>query len=122
MRYFASEEFLCRCGRPECDASREIRASLGDALDALRERMAEPLIVTSGNRCAFWNDQAGGEENSAHLTGWAVDLSVPDSRSRFRLLRGVFALQRFRRIGIGATFLHVDQDPLKDPEVVWLYL
>ena len=43
-------------------------------LDALREAWGSPLIVTSGYRCPELNKILGGVSNSAHLTGYAVDL------------------------------------------------
>lgn len=43
-------------------------------LDPLREAVGQPLIVTSGFRCAAVNAAVGGSSSSAHVLGLAADL------------------------------------------------
>lgn len=120
-RYFDSEEFHCRCGRPECDAPREPQRELVALLDTLREDVGAPLTITSGLRCAFWNQHEGGEPNSGHLAGTEADVACPTSRLRYRLLWAAFA-RGVKRIGIGKRFIHIGLGSTGLPQqVAWTY-
>ena len=89
-------------------------------LDRAREVAQIPFKINSAWRSAEENKEAGGKPNSSHLKGLAVDISVTDSRSRFIILKALIQVG-FHRIGIAKTFIHVDDDKNKDPEVTWLY-
>ena len=120
--YFTPEEFRCKCGRPDCDAVRELSADFGQLLDDLRRGLGRPVVVTSGLRCPKWNERIGGDaKGGAHIRGYAVDLAVKNSSERFEVLRAVFGTRFFHRIGLGKTFIHLDTDPGLDQNVVWLY-
>ena len=122
MIYFEPKEFLCKCGRPDCDAARELDAGFGHLLDDLRRRLGRPVVMTSGLRGSYWNDREGGDaKGGAHIRGYAVDLAVKNSGERFEVLRTVFGTRFFHRIGVGKTFIHLDTDPSLDQNVVWLY-
>lgn len=43
-------------------------------LDEIREGYGKPIYVNSGYRCEELNKEVGGEEDSYHLKGLAVDL------------------------------------------------
>jgi len=49
-----------------------------------------------------------------------VDIHCTNSRGRAIIID---ALRKagFTRFGIGNTFIHTDNDPDKDPDVMWLY-
>jgi uncharacterized protein YcbK (DUF882 family) len=117
---FSSKEFLCRCG--DCDALELPKPSeeLVAILQAMRDAYGEPITITSAIRCPARNAQVGGVGDSAHLTGHAADLWVPNSRERFRLVELALRVG-FNRIGIGNTFIHVDIDRSKPGRVMWLY-
>src|SRR3972149_1804632 len=120
MNFFKAEEFLCKCGRPECDALRYVHPDLIDKLNILREFLKVPLIITSGLRCEFRNRQEGGVKDSEHLVGEAVDIACTTSGERFRIAKyGPRA--GFHRVGIGKTFVHLDLSPTKPQNVLWLY-
>ena len=120
--YFEPEEFLCKCGRPNCDAVREINAGFGALLDNLRQRLDRAVVITSGLRWSYWNDWVGGDaKGGAHMRGYAADIAVESSRERFDVLRAAFESRFFHRIGVGRTFIHLDTDPTLDQNVVWLY-
>ena len=78
------------------------------------------FIVNSAYRTTSHNKKVGGKPNSSHTFGLAVDLKATDSRTRYRILEALIKVG-FHRIGIAKTFIHVDDDPLKDPAVTWLY-
>jgi zinc D-Ala-D-Ala carboxypeptidase len=92
-------------------------------LDTLRARVGRPLVVTSGLRCPYWNDRAGGERDSEHLTGEAADLVCGSGRERWQLLAANFAGPEplFTRIGFGATFVHVGLSRILPRDVAWTY-
>lgn len=67
---FNSAEFRCRC----CN-SLVLDRRLVLALQRLRDRLARPLLVTSGYRCPQHNREVGGVAHSAHLRGEAADIA-----------------------------------------------
>ena len=115
MRYFKESDFACKCcGKNLCD--REFM----DKVDTARHEAGVPFIINSGCRCPDHNLSVGGKSTSSHPLGYACDIKAVSSRSRYHILRGLFAVG-FNRIGIGRKFIHVDVDINKDAEVAWLY-
>ncbi len=115
IRHFSAEEFRCPCcGRQEMDLAFVSR------LDNVRERLGAPLAVLSGFRCPEHNRRIGGAEDSAHLRGLAADLGCAGSAIRLRLLEEL-RQEGFNRLGLGASFIHVDADPDLPGNVLWLY-
>jgi zinc D-Ala-D-Ala carboxypeptidase len=47
-----------------------------DRLQALRDALGKPLIITSAYRSPSHNKKVGGAKNSVHLTGGAFDVSM----------------------------------------------
>lgn len=89
-------------------------------LDMLRMLCGFALVVNSGFRTPAHNAAVGGKSNSAHLKGLAADIQVADSHQRFEVKRLALMLG-FKRIGNGATFVHLDLDPLLPQNVEWNY-
>lgn len=114
--FFDTKEFKCKCGK--CGEP-VINTALIDALTSLRKATKLPIHITSGYRCPEHNAAVGGKPNSAHVRGLAADVMVNDSAYRYLFLNHVF--KYFNRVGIDATFIHVDVDAALPPEVVWLY-
>lgn len=118
-RYFKKSEFACPCGCGKDD----IDTGLVDKLDKARELAGVPFGVTSGCRCNNYNQELKRRgykvsEDSAHMTGFAVDISATGANRN----RIIWALCRvFERVGIGADFVHVDVDPDKPTPAVWGY-
>lgn len=90
----------------------------------LERRTGYPVFqsINSGARSPAHNHKVGGVGNSSHLMPVcrAVDIHVPDTRTRDMLVRAARAVG-FRRIGIGRTFIHLDNDPQKKQFVAWGY-
>ncbi len=119
--HFSEEEFRCNCGCELLNVSR----SFLERLERARLRAGIPFKVQSGCRCEQHNKDEGGKEKSAHLTSetkecTACDIGARGSGPRFVILDSLFRVG-FTRIGIAKSFLHVDEDPVKDPQVTWLY-
>ena len=69
-RNFRRHEFACRCGCGFATVDAELLA----VLDALRDEINRPLMITSGCRCPDHNRRVGGRPESKHLQGIAADV------------------------------------------------
>lgn len=78
-----------------------------DTLEKFRLTAATPMIITSGFRCPTYNKKIGGSKGSQHMLGKAVDISVVDSQTRYKLVKYAY-LMGFRGLGVDGAFLHVD--------------
>src|SRR5690242_10311706 len=111
--HFSREEFVCHC----CGEFR-LDDHLLAALEALRERVGEAVLVLSGYRCPEHNRRVGGAANSQHVLGKAADVRVPGLtlQQMYELAESVPA---FAQGGIGVYdrgFLHVD---VREPRARW---
>ena len=96
-----------------------------ERLDLARDIYGFPMIITSGFRTIEHQRALAAQgydtsPNSSHLLGWAADIAVDDSRRRFELVCALVEAG-FTRIGLGRDFVHVDCDPEKPTDVIWLY-
>ncbi len=91
-------------------------------LDYARRLAGVPFRINSGYRCKTHNASrgVGGSETSSHLMGWAVDIRAITDYERFRILAALLSVG-FKRIGVRDDFIHVDNDPYKNSERLWLY-
>ena len=89
-------------------------------LDVARKKYGKPIIPNSGYRTIEHNAKVGGKPTSSHLKGLAVDIACSNSVDRFKLY-DILREVGFKRIGVGKTFIHVDIDKDKSPEVFWVY-
>lgn len=102
-QYFNRDEFACKCG---CGFN-PVDAELLDVLEAVRERFG-PTTITSGCRCKWNNEQAGGSPNSQHMLGKAADIKV--SRASAEMV-GNFLEEKYASMyGIGryTSWTHID--------------
>lgn len=115
-KYFSEKEIKCKCG---CGKS-DISTILIKKLDQARALAGIPFVITSGIRCEEHNEKEGGAKTSSHITGYAVDIKATTSAQRSAILKAVHEVG-FNRIGIAKSFIHVDVDPTKSPNVCWMY-
>ena len=121
-KYFKLSEF----DSPDRPGSGELMEhEVVQALDIARDIYGFPMVVSSGFRTIQYNRSLielgyPASPNSSHLLGWAVDLVVPDSSKRFLMLEALLDAG-FHRIGLGHSFIHVDLDPNKPSNVLWVY-
>lgn len=122
MKYFTHKEF----DSPLQEGSGTMmRADFLEMLDEAREIACVPFNITSGYRIPADIERLKKKgykvsKNSSHLKGCAADISVLDSKTRFKIIDALLSAG-FSRIGIADTFIHVDNDPDKPQGVIWTY-
>lgn len=70
--YFHLDEFQCPCCLQVI-----LHPILLQKLNSLRNKIKNPIIVTSGYRCSSYNKDVGGVKGSYHLFGMAADIYAP---------------------------------------------
>lgn len=116
LRYFKEKEF--QDAKPSCSLS-DMQPSFMRLLDEARHIAGVPFKINSAYRSVAYEKEKGRKGTSSHTLGFAVDIQCLSNSTRCRILYGLISVG-FNRIGIGATFIHVDMDPNKLP-AVWLY-
>jgi len=117
FKYFTYEEF----DSPDVQGSGQMMCdTLIEMLDQVREEYGKPIRITSGYRTDEYNATLrGAVANSSHLKGLAADISIKNSKERYKLLP--ILIRYFHRVGIGKNFIHVDIDMDKPQNVYWVY-
>lgn len=123
FKYFELSEFDCPSG--EAPAAEYINLEFVKKLNAARHSAGVPFVINSGVRSPEHNKEIGGKKKSSHLSttkggACAADIAATDSVQRWKILKSLID-QKFNRIGIADTFIHVDDDKSKAGGVVWLY-
>lgn len=115
--YFQSHETQCRCG-----CGMNIKPELLALLNHARQIAGVPFSITSGARCGDRNKKVGGNQNSAHTRGLAVDIAYINSVTKYHILRGLF-VAGFKRIGDNTdkSFIHCDIDESLPQNVFFKY-
>lgn len=117
LKYFKYEEFAS----PDVPHSGEyMDTEFLAMLDHARHVAGIPFKINSGYRTIEHNEKVGGKPNSSHIVGKAVDIAIQGSRERWIILEALINAG-FTRFGIANTFIHVDSDEHKDPNVIWTY-
>ncbi|MCB0534812.1 MAG: hypothetical protein KDD14_21585, partial [Saprospiraceae bacterium] len=115
LRHFAISEFDSK-DLPGSGVNMKIKFL--KMLDAAREEAGIPFRVNSGYRTAARNAAVGGVSNSAHLSGWAADISAGTLEQKTQIVRAARVVG-FNRFGIYSGFIHLDCDPGKRAGVAW---
>lgn len=87
MKYFTLEELTKSAtarrkgipNLPNGEQKENLNALVDNVLDPLRELWGEPIIVTSGFRCAKLNRAVGGVAKSQHMKGQAADIRTVEN-------------------------------------------
>jgi uncharacterized protein YcbK (DUF882 family) len=124
LRYFTLDEF----DSPDLQGSgRNMDAEFLRLLDEARHIAGVPFRISSGGgfRTEAYNEDLlkrnpRAVKNSPHKKGLAADILTPNSRTRYLVLMALHKVG-FNRMGIGETFIHVDDDESKSPDVTWFY-
>lgn len=126
--HMSRHEYACPC----CGLD-NISLPFVDKLQVARKIYGRPIAIESGCRCVAHNIAVGGVMGSTHIAipnggeardGHAADLVCTNTWDRAELLAALFQVFRkpYIRIGIGGTFIHVDDDLVAPHPRVWLYL
>ena len=117
---FRNEEFECPCCKKN-----NIQLVVLACLQDVRDHFGRSIKITSGYRCRKHNAAVGGSSSSSHIKGLAADIKVYDSDQAFRIMKSIYATDKFHRIGYGkmngVLTLHVDLDEAKIQHVLWGY-
>lgn len=99
-----------------------LHPELTRVLTELEHRMGFSLQINSGYRDPTHNEEVGGVPGSEHTYDPAEGADVFCQRgvTRFRMVKELLAMG-VRRIGIGATFVHVGIASDKPLDVLWTY-
>ena len=117
MKYFSIEEF----DSPDLPNSGvNMDSEFLAKLEVAREYAGIPFKISSGYRSAEHNIKVGGVSGSSHTKGYASDIVCSSSGQRYTIIKALFDAG-FNRIGIASSFIHVDNDPDKAPDVIWTY-
>lgn len=120
LHYFKMEEFD-QPGLPGSHKNMDINLLM--ILDNMRHRSQIPYKITSAYRSPEYNSKLkNASKNSAHTKGKAVDISAPDSKTKYSIIEAAlhFGIQR---VGVGSNFVHIDieEEPDKTTKVIWTY-
>lgn len=116
FKYFTAEEFIN--ARPSCKLS-QMDASFMQRLDKAREIAQVPFKINSAYRSIDYEIEHGRAGTSSHCKGLAVDIACSSNSWRFAIVTALVSVG-FKRIGIGRSFIHVDDDNAK-VSAIWLY-
>jgi len=112
MIYFKESEFMMANSK----VFDKMDAMFLPLLDELRQRVGEPLVITSSYRSKEYNKFIGGAKKSQHLYGKAVDLACNNGTLRAKIVR--HALDLGLTVGIAKGFCHIDN---RDNQIVFTY-
>lgn len=115
--YFTPDEFMCKCEYPDCEKT-GIDMHFVWRLSLARVFAGIPFNISSGWRCVRHNADEGGETDSSHPRGWAVDITEVSPVNKMRIYTALYAVG-FGRIGIYSWGIHVDMDPSKISPCLW---
>lgn len=96
----------------------EMKPSTITRLQNARDIAKVPFIINSGYRDEN-HPETIANPTSSHNKGYAVDIHV-DNTNR-KTIESALRSAGFTRIGIGANFIHADDDPDKVQNVTWFY-
>jgi uncharacterized protein YcbK (DUF882 family) len=106
-RNFNEVELCCNCG---CGYG-VVNPELLLAIQQLRDKLNKPITVTSWCRCHSHNTNIGGHQNSDHLYGKAIDITV-GHMGPYDLAAKAMEIKTLDNGGIGIypskNFVHLD--------------
>lgn len=105
--HLTSEE--CKC--PDCGCYR-MDPLIVSLFEQVREKAGNhPIHINSAFRCKEHNKTVGGERNSRHLLGMAMDMTPPDGLTPEQFKQIIETVPFFTTaggIGLYDTFCHMD--------------
>ena len=104
--HLSGAEGICHCG---CRKG-YLSPVLVDLFERIRSQVGASIRINSAFRCSSWNSKKGGESQSRHLLGCALDLDIPEvlAPSEFRRICEQEVARVRGGLGLYPTFIHVD--------------
>lgn len=104
---------------PNEEVFRNLQYGVQMVLDPLRRIRQQPIIITSGYRCAQLNKAVGGVPNSWHTKGNAADIHIKDeneAREIFNILKTLPSVDTaLFEHSLHSQWIHVQWDMNKTP-------
>ena len=116
-KYFKESEF--QRYSPSCSLQ-DMEQGTMDRLDKVRELAGIPLVLNSAYRSVEHEKRQGRAGTSSHTLGRAVDIRCNDSANRYKIVKAAIEAG-FTRIGIGKSYVHLDDSPKHAQGVMWHY-
>lgn len=116
-KYFSPAEFL-RC-KPSCSI-KQMDEEFLSLLDKVREKAGIPLVLNCAYRSREWDLAKGRSDNSAHTRGKAVDIRCNTNANRYKIVKAALDCG-ITRIGVGKSYIHLDNDGSLSQNVIWHY-
>lgn len=101
---------------PSCSL-KQMDESFMNRLQTARDIAGIPFRINSAFRSEPYELSKGRSGNGFHTLGAAVDLACTSSRDRLIIIDALLKAG-FTGIGIGPTFIHVDN---RSDKLIWLY-
>ena len=118
---FDSEKLDFSACEPPCSPE-QIHSQVLDYVRSAQALCGFRLRITSGFRSKAYERSKGRNGSSSHskTPGLAVDISVVDSHTRYKVILALLYLG-VPRLGIGKTFIHLDIDESKPHPSIFHY-
>lgn len=116
-KHFKESEF--KACSPACSLQNMQQHTM-DKLDAAREKAGIPFVLNSAYRSPAWDKSKGRSGTGTHTHGCAVDIRCNTNANRMKIVKACLEVG-FTRIGIGKTYVHVDDDSTHTQNVMWHY-
>ena len=116
IEYFSRSEFRCTCNGRYCNGFPvEPDEKMVRTVNQIRKHFGRAFSPNSAIRCAKRNadPDVGGEPNSQHLYGKAVDISVPGVAPKYVAAYAETLLPNTGGIGIYDWGIHIDSRKTK---------
>lgn len=117
----ATAERLVIDNTPPADVEATLRHVLIPGMQAVRDLLGVPVLVSSGYRCPALNAAVRGAPASQHVTGHACDFTAPafgSPRVVAQFLVDRMARLRFDQLILEGTWVHVSFAPRPRSEVL----
>ena len=101
---------------PSFEIVEHLSELVGTVLDPLRAAYGMPIRVSSGYRCPDLNRAVSGSATSVHMIGYAADLQVGGSFTKFR----DFVVEWFRKTGTKFDQILLESD--KRTGAKWIHV
>lgn len=86
---------------PNNEAINNIIRLATNILQPIRDKLGEPIKITSGFRCKVLNDKVGGVKTSQHLTGDAADITLGSKKANNEVFEIIKEMIEDKKITVG---------------------